>query len=258
MNTTDVLLTNAAIIVGLLFALWCASVALKNAAIIDLFWGFGFVVVGWATYMKLDDAAANKWLLPTLVSIWGLRLSIYLAWRNHGRPEDYRYQAMRERAGSSFVWKSLFTVFWLQGAIMWLVSLSIQLGLDTPKQPPAWQIVAGVLVWSIGLLFEAIGDFQLARFKATPANAGKVMDRGLWRYTRHPNYFGDFMIWWGHFLIAVTPDIWWSVISPLVMSVFLMRVSGVTLLERTLKSSKQGYKEYVRTTNTFFPWPPRR
>jgi steroid 5-alpha reductase family enzyme len=194
-----------------------------------------------------------------MVTLWGLRLSIYLGWRNWGKPEDFRYQAMRRHWGERFWWVSLFTVFALQGVLMWIVSLPVQLG--QVSNDPGLRIlgVIGILVWALGLGFEAIGDAQLVRFKANPDNAGKVMDRGLWRYTRHPNYFGDACVWWGIALVAAETGLGAiGFIGALVMTIFLRRVSGVTLLEKSLVKKRPGYEEYVARTSPFVPRRPRR
>ena len=195
-------------------------------------------------------------LISVLTSLWGLRLAIYLAWRNVGKGEDHRYRELRERGGRHFPMVSLFTVFWLQGLIMWLVSFPIQ---TAPFSMAAlgWIDAMGATVWIAGWLFESIGDVQLAHFKAHPGNAGKVMDRGLWRYTRHPNYFGDCLVWCGLYLIAASGGAWWTLFSPILMTTLLMRVSGVTLLERSLKTNRPGYQDYIARTSAFFPWPPR-
>ena len=197
-------------------------------------------------------------LLCGLVTIWGLRLSLYLLWRNAGHGEDQRYAAMRQYHGPRFWWISLFTVFWLQGVILWLVALPILVTTASTAAVPwnYWDLL-GVLCWGVGITFEAVGDWQLTRFKSNPANRGRVLREGLWRYTRHPNYFGDFCIWWGFYFIAVAAGAWWTVISPLLMSVLLMRVSGVTLLESTIQERRPDYADYIRTTNAFFPGVPR-
>jgi steroid 5-alpha reductase family enzyme len=191
------------------------------------------------------------------VTVWGLRLTLYLSIRNLGKGEDYRYQAMRRRWGRNFPFISLGTVFLLQAALMWIVSLPVQVSMANPGDPGslAW---LGLAVFALGLFFETVGDWQLARFKADPDNKGKVMDRGLWRYTRHPNYFGDFAVWWGLFLIAVADvSMLWTIVGPLVMSWLLLRVSGVAMLEKTIGRRRPGYEEYARTTNAFFPWKPK-
>jgi len=195
-----------------------------------------------------------------LTGIWGLRLGAYLLWRNWGRPEDFRYAAMRRSWGDHFPLASLATVFGLQAVLMWVVSLPVQVAAASALPAHLGALDAfGVMVWATGLGFEAIGDWQLARFKADPANAGRVLDRGLWRYTRHPNYFGDACVWWGLFLIAcATPGGVWTLPSPIVMTVFLRRISGVPMLERSLRKRRPGYAAYVERTSAFVPRAPRR
>ncbi len=255
----EVLWINAAVAAGAFCGLWLVSLALRDASIVDIFWGFGFVVVAWATFLVADGPLERRLPLLLLVTIWGLRLSGHLAWRNIGKGEDYRYQAMRRRHGSRFALVSLFTVFLLQGIILWIVSLPVQVGM-VPTGPDTFlpAVVVGIGLWGVGLFFETVGDLQLARFKADPANDGKVMDRGLWRYTRHPNYFGDFLVWWGIYLAALgVLEVWWTIVGPLLMSFLLLRVSGVALLERSIGKRRPGYEEYVRRTSAFFPRPPR-
>jgi steroid 5-alpha reductase family enzyme len=247
---------------GLMTALWVVSVVVRDASIVDPVWGLAFVVIAWASWLAAggQGAATYGLLVPLLVTVWGLRLSAYLAWRNLGKGEDYRYVRMRERFGARFPVISLVVVFWLQAGIAWVVSLPVQATIAAgvvPTETPAPLVVAGVVAWAIGLFFETVGDLQLAAFKRDPANKGKVMDRGLWRYTRHPNYFGDFCVWWGLFLVAASVGAWWTAVGPLLMSVMLIRVSGAGLLEKTIGQRRPGYDEYIRRTSGFFPLPPR-
>lgn len=258
----EIFLINALAVAGLMVFVWLLSLPLKDASIVDIFWGLGFVLVAWVTWFQTEGDPTRKWVLAVLITIWGLRLSGYIAWRNMGHGEDPRYQAMREKAGDKFPLLSLIRVFLLQGVVMWIVSLPVQLG-QIPQTPAAFTVLdtVGIAVWFVGVFFESVGDFQLAWFKSKPENKGKVLRSGLWRYTRHPNYFGDFLMWWGIFLIALAASPsqnWWSGIGPLIMSFFLMKVSGVTLLEKSLKESKgSAYDEYVQRTNAFFPWFPK-
>lgn len=251
---------SAGAIVVLMLLVWTVSLVMRDASIVDIAWGAGFVVVAWTAFAAGDGTEARKWLIALMVSAWGLRLAGYLAWRNLGKGEDYRYQRMRQHWGPRFPLISLFTVFLLQGALMFIVSLPVQMAqISGGPDSLIWIDYVGLAVFAAGLFFESVGDFQLARFKADPANAGKVMDRGLWRYTRHPNYFGDFLVWWGIFLVALArPELAWTLIGPLVMSVLLLRVSGVALLERNLKRRRPGYEDYIQRTSSFFPMPPRR
>jgi steroid 5-alpha reductase family enzyme len=255
----DVFLATAIAVLVLMLTTWLVSVVLGDASIVDIVWGAGFVLVAWVAFVVADGTEARRWLLTLMTTVWGGRLALYLFWRNAGKSEDPRYQAMRRHWGDRFWIISLVTVFLLQGVLMWTVSLPVQMG-QVPDSPDSLGIVEliGVLVYAVGLYFEAVGDYQLARFKADPANRGGVMDSGLWRYTRHPNYFGDFCVWWGLFIVAAATGVGvWSIIGPIVMTVFLMRVSGVTMLERTITKRRPGYEEYIARTNTFFPGPPR-
>lgn len=258
MTLTTLLLTNLAAIAVAALLLWLLSMPLRNVSIVDIFWGSGFAGVALLSLWLTDSPSSRALLLATLVTLWGLRLAGYLGWRNWGKEEDYRYREMREHHGAKFPLVSLLTVFGLQGLIMWVVSLPIQVSVFTPAEIGLVTCV-GVAVWLAGFLFESIGDWQLASFKADPENKGHVMNRGLWRYTRHPNYFGDFLVWWGLFLVAADAhNWWWMIVSPLLMSFLLIRVSGVRLLESSLGSRLAGYEQYIAETSAFFPWPPSK
>jgi steroid 5-alpha reductase family enzyme len=252
------LLTLGVVLVAM-SALWLLSLALRDASIADIFWGLGFVLIAWVGWWAGTGGDPGRRLLSTtLVTLWGVRLAGYLLWRNWGKGEDPRYQAMRRHHGARFPLVSLVTVFALQGALMWIVSLPVQ-AVHMGSGPPlgASDLLGAALV-ALGLFFESVGDAQLARFRADPGNAGRVMDRGLWRYTRHPNYFGDFCVWWGLFVVALPTSWGWpSAVGPLLMSFLLMRVSGVPLLERSIRKRRPEYAEYAARTSAFFPRPPR-
>ena len=254
---TNPLMMNAVVVAALMLIIWISSIVWRNASIVDAFWGAGFVLISWTTY-GIADLPQRSLLLPVLTTIWGVRLSIFLAWRNWGLPEDYRYRSMRDKHGSRFWLVSLLTVFVLQGIVMWIVSLPLQTS-GRMAGGNTGLVVVGVLVWLTGFLFESVGDWQLARFRSVPSNNGLVMDCGLWRYTRHPNYFGDFCIWWGLFIVSrqhSAPA--WSVAGPILMSILLIKFSGVALLEKRLAKMKPGYVEYVAATSAFLPLPPRK
>jgi steroid 5-alpha reductase family enzyme len=252
------LLVAAGAIVALMLVTWLVSVARRDASIVDIVWGLGFAVVAWAVFATTDGNQTRRILLVAMTTIWGLRLATHLFVRNRGKGEDHRYQAMRRRYGERFAVVSIYLVFGLQGILMWIVSLPVQLG-QTREAPDVGLIAGiGIAVWAFGMYFEAVGDWQLARFKRDPANAGKVMDRGLWRYTRHPNYFGDACVWWGIALVAAETGIGAiGLVGALVMTVLLRRVSGVTLLERSLVKRRPGYEDYVERTSPFLPRRPR-
>jgi steroid 5-alpha reductase family enzyme len=260
MHPLSVFLATVAVTAGLMLGVWLLSVMRRDASIVDVFWGLGFVVIAWTAGTLGAGYRQRQLLICTLVSVWGLRLALYLLWRNWGAPEDYRYRAMRARYGDRFTWVSLYLVFGLQGVLMWVVSVPLQVAQLSPLPDRlTWLDGAGVVLWATGLGFEAVGDWQLARFKADPQSRGLVMDRGLWAYTRHPNYFGDAMVWWGYFCIALaTPHGLWTILGPALMTFLLMRVSGVALLERKLVKTRPAYAEYTRRTSAFFPWFPRR
>jgi steroid 5-alpha reductase family enzyme len=248
-----------AAIVATMFVAWLFSVVRSDASIVDPIWGAGFVIVALVAGGLNAPPSDRTTLVMALTSIWGLRLSLFLLRRNWGHGEDRRYVAMRKYHGPRFWWISLFTVFVLQAVILWFVALPIQFtAIIVPAAPLNWCDGLGALVWAVGFTFEALGDWQLASFKAEPANAGRVMDRGLWRFTRHPNYFGDFCVWWGLYLIAAAGGAWWTVLSPLVMSILLLRVSGVTLLEKTIGGRRPEYADYQARTNAFFPGLPQK
>ena len=258
-SSGDVMIASAIAIAILMASTWLVSVVAKNASIVDIVWGLGFVLVGWVSFGVGDGDDTRGWVLAILVSVWGLRLAGYLARRNIGHGEDYRYRAMRKHWGARFPIVSLVTVFLLQGVLMWVVSLPLQLGqIETsPGFGPIGTM--GVLVWAVGLFFEAVGDAQLRRFKSDPANEGRVMSSGLWRYTRHPNYFGDAVVWWGIALVAAEAGVGvFGLIGAALMTFLLVRVSGVALLEKSLRKRKPEYEEYVRATSSFVPRPPRR
>lgn len=246
-------------IVVLMLTTWTVSVMIKNASIVDIVWGLGFVVVAWTVRLTVDGDTTRQNLLVVLVTLWGLRLALYLAKRNIGHGEDFRYVLMRRKHGARFPLVSLYTVFAFQGALMWVVSLPVQLGQADDGAPVGPLAVIGAAAWVVGFVFEAVGDAQLARFKKDPENAGKVMDRGLWSLTRHPNYFGDAVQWWGIGIVAAeagTAAI--GLIGPVVMTFLLTRVSGVPMLEHSMAKRRPGYEDYVRRTSAFVPRPPRR
>lgn len=261
MPLTAMLFNSVLVVIATMTCLWLLSLARRDASIVDPFWGTGFIVVTWFALFTLPAAqdVTRSWLLATLSTIWGMRLSLYLFWRNWGHGEDRRYRAMREHHGPRFWWVSLLTVFLLQGVILWIVSMPIQVAMVTAATKPlGWLDLAGVVLWIFGLFFEAVGDFQMARFQADPQHADRVLDYGLWRLTRHPNYFGDFCIWWGLYLIAASAGATWTIFSPLLMSFLLLKVSGVTLLEKTITDRRPEYTAYQAKTSSFFPWPPRK
>lgn len=252
-------LGNLAIVLAVLTALWFVSVRIKDASIIDIAWGPACALPAVLTYFRTDGSDPHAALLTALVSLWAARLAMYLGRRNLGHGEDVRYQKMREAQGSdaAFARWSLPRVYWLQGVVAWIVSLPVQWGQFGGGDIGvlAW---IGTVVFVVGLLFESIGDMQLASFKADPANKGKLMTRGLWAWTRHPNYFGDAAVWIGLTLIALESPLGaYAAFSPAVMIFFLVYVSGKALTERMMEKKYTEYADYKERTSGFIPWPPK-
>jgi steroid 5-alpha reductase family enzyme len=256
MSVIDLWLSALPFLLGAAALTWVVSVVKRNVTIVDTLWSLLFVIAA-AVYVTAADAPSQRaWLVLCMVGLWGVRLAAYLAWRNRGHEEDRRYQAIRQRNEPNFALKSLWLIFGFQAVLAWIISLPLA-GAIAGDAPLGLLDGLGVALWAVGLYFEAAGDWQLARFKADPGNTGRVMDRGLWRYTRHPNYFGDFCVWWGLYLVALSAGAWWSLAGPLIMSFLLLRFSGVRLLERDIGERRPAYAEYVRRTNAFFPGPRR-
>ncbi len=256
MNTLHVALAGLGAVLAAFTLLWGVSLRLRDASIADPFWGPGFLLAG-AAYLGAHGNVTPRGILAVgLVAVWAARLGLHLLRRNRTHGEDPRYAAMRAGHGERFWWVSLGTVFWLQALLLWIVSLPV-LGAVVGEAPlGAWD-AAGAALFAGGFLTEAMADAQLARFRADPASRGTVMDRGLWRYSRHPNYFGDALLWWGLYLLAVGAGAAWTVAGPALMTFLLLKVSGVALLERSLAKGRPGYAEYVRRTSAFVPWFPR-
>lgn len=237
-------------------ATWLASCLKHDVSIVDSVWSL-LILLGAGVYaLTLPDTGPRAAWVMVLAALWALRLAAHITWRGWGEPEDRRYQAIRARNQPHFEWKSFYLVFVLQAVLAWIVSQSLLVAL-AGTSPWGWLDTVGVCVVLLGFAFETVGDWQLARFKADAANRGRVMNTGLWRYTRHPNYFGDFCVWWGFFLIALSAGGWWAAISPLLMSVLLLKVSGVALLEQDIADRRPAYRDYIARTPAFFPGRPK-
>jgi steroid 5-alpha reductase family enzyme len=244
------------VILGVGVVSWLVSVAKKDVSFVDSLWSLFFLIAAAVFAIEAQPISTRGKLVLALVTIWALRLSIYITVRNWGQSEDYRYQSIRESNEPGFAFKSLYIVFGLQGALAWLIALPLLPAITSDASLTGIDLAAAGL-WLVGFVFEAGGDYQLSRFKAQKENRGRVLDTGLWRYTRHPNYFGDFCIWWSFYMFAVASGGWWSIASPILMSLLLLKVSGVAMLEKTIGKRRPAYAEYARNTNTFFPGPSR-
>ena len=263
MTVTEILIINALVLAVCFAMLWFISLRTRDVTPVDSFWALGTVIMGLMTYAQTAGAPDRKLLLLTLCAIWGLRLGIYMLrrWKMHG--PDRRYQTMLGKAESQKGWgfaqSSLRMVYLIQAPLLFIVCLPVQLG-QIDAQPTVGLLGyfgAGLTV--AGILFESIGDWQLAKFKANPANDGLVMDKGLWRYTRHPNYFGDACVWWGLYAVACeTPTGIWALPGPILLTWTLTKWSGVPTIENRMKRKKPGYDAYVRRTAPFVPWFPKR
>jgi steroid 5-alpha reductase family enzyme len=260
MSITDLSVTPLLWVGVAVFMLWLLSLVSRDASIVDVFWGLGFVLIA-ALSNTSDGYAPRQAIVGLLVSLWGIRLAVHLLLRNRGKGEDPRYKAMRKHWGKRFPVVSLFTVFVLQGVLMVIVSAPVQAAMraSTPAKLTALDI-AGAVIALAGIAFEAVADLQLTRFRGTRGNAKKVMQHGLWRYSRHPNYFGDCVMWWGFGAIALATHAWWALVGPALMTFLLVRVSGVALLERRIVRAKKrpDYAAYIARTSAFVPRPPKK
>lgn len=247
-------------VIAFMTLLWIISISIKNVSIVDIFWGLGFVLVNSVYFFSSDEKLTRNLLVFILVGVWGLRLSIYLFIRNYGKSEDFRYQEFRRKYGyKNYWWISYFQVFLLQGVLIMIISmplLGVKNGtLDNEINTLDYLAIA---VWVIGFLFESIGDYQLTKFKSNPFNKGKVLNSGLWRYTRHPNYFGDALVWWSFGMFSISSGAYWNILGSIVMTFLIVKISGVSLLEKSLKNQKPDYHEYITKTSSFIPWPPKK
>ena len=253
---------DAAIVFGSFLSLWAISMAMRDSSLVDIWFAPCIAVAAIAGVFVAHGAEPRRVLIAVLVTIWALRLGGYLLWRNWGR-EDPRYARLRkhiEEQGKNFAWHSLTRINLYQAAIVF-VSLPPLMVAQVAPTPPELGVLAwlGTALVLLGIACEATADFQLAAFKRNPANAGKVLDTGLWRYSRHPNYFGETCVWWGYFLIAAEhPWGWFTVYSPALMTWSILGMMGKELVERRMKAKRPGYDDYVRRTSGFFPLPPRR
>ena len=243
-------------LLGLALVAWAIATARRNAGLVDIFWSLFFLVATLAWLLPREAWSERALVALALVALWSLRLAGYLAWRNWGAQEDHRYAAIRARNEPGFAWKSLYLVFGLQAVLAWIISAPLAAAV-TGAQPLGALDALGAALALFGLGFEAVADAQLARFRADPSSFGQVLDRGLWRYTRHPNYFGECCVWWGFYVLACAAGGAWTVFAPLLMTVLLLRVSGVTLLEKDIAERRPAYRTYVARTNAFVPGPGR-
>ncbi|MEO7053374.1 MAG: DUF1295 domain-containing protein [Rhizomicrobium sp.] len=243
---------------GMMTALWPLSVRLRDVSIIDILWAPAFAILAWSYVFVPPSIGMRGWIALVLITVWGLRLGTHILarWRRLGH-EDYRYAEIRRRNGSNFPFTSLFWIFWLQALLLWVISWPLQAALSGSRALNVMDMIAIAMI-AAGILVEAIADTQLTRFRADSDSRGKVLDTGIWAWSRHPNYFGDFLMWWGFFALGIAAGgPWWTILGPIAMSALLIHYSGAGLMEDTIKNRRPGYADYVRRTSLFVPWPPR-
>lgn len=238
------------------FITWIISLILKDVSIVDSAWPlmflFGVVVIA----MDANDYNLRTQIILAMVLLWSVRLFSHLTWRNWGEPEDRRYRVIRKKYAPNFAFKSLFIIFIFQSVLAWVILMPLWPAITNNVAFSFWDALA-IALGLAGFFFESVADWQLSRFKSNPDNQGKVMSRGLWYYTRHPNYFGECLVWWGFYLFAVSSGAWWSIPGPLLITWLLLKFSGVVMLEETIVKRRPAYREYIANTNAFFPGPPK-
>lgn len=245
------------LLLAIMTTAFIVALAVRDNSIVDVVYGLAFVLTGWTVFYLYGSGHSRQWLVLTLLTLWGVRLAGHISLRKRGKGEDFRYRQWREAWGSSFVWRSFLQIFLLQGSVIYLVALPIWLVIRSPGGDLGLLDLLGVAIWSFGFGFEALGDWQLLKFKRDPANRGRIIRSGLWRYTRHPNYFGEATLWWGLFLIALgVPMGGVAILSPLLMAFLLLKVSGIPMLEAKYAGNPE-FEQYRAQTNAFFPWFPK-
>jgi steroid 5-alpha reductase family enzyme len=262
MEIARLLIQNALIVALCFAALWLIALRIKDVSFVDAWWALGMVVLAWTSFFGTGPPTPRKVLLLVLCSAWGLRLGGYLLWRWRKNGPDRRYQTMLGKAqserGMSFGRAALQLVFALQGPLQFVVALPVQLGQIGGGEIGPLGLV-GVALAGIGIVFETVGDWQLVRFKGDTSNRDRILDRGLWRFTRHPNYFGDCCVWWGLYLIAAESGVGlWALPGPVLLTFLLTRWSGMPTIEGRMRRKKPGYEDYMRRTPAFVPWLPKQ
>ena len=239
------------------FILWLISIPIRDVSIADIWWGPGFAVIAWTAWLNTTPISSRYGLVVAVMTLWGLRLASFMARRNLGHGEDKRYQAMR---GDSvhYWWVALFQVFILQGALQLIIALPLYAAALGQKAMGVLDYV-GIIIALAGVAIEAVADHQLKRFKSSPDSAGQVMNQGLWGYSRHPNYFGNAVLWTGMGLVGIgSGGPWWTLVGPAIMIFLLLKVSGVAMLESTITERRPAYRQYMDEVPAFIPWPKKR
>lgn len=258
MALVEAIWISALVILSYMTILFILSILLKDNSIADIAWGPGFIIVAVALFLILGEYAPRQILVTILITIWGLRLGIRILLRNWGKGEDFRYQAWRKQWGKYFLIRSYLQVFLLQGFLLLLIIFPVYIISVYGKEQLLWLDSVGIIIWSIGFFFEAVGDYQLDKFIKNPDNTGKILDYGLWRYTRHPNYFGEVTQWWGIFIIGLGLSYGWlGIIGPITITFLILKVSGIPMLEKAM-SKNPAFLPYKEKTSVFIPWFPKK
>ena len=232
---------------------WLVSLARKNVTHVDSMWSLFLMLSAYTYAILLNDHTPRMFLVLFLVSLWAIRLCVYLTWRNWGPHEDHRYVAIRQNNEPHFWFKSVYIIFGLQAVLAWIISMPLFGAIESKVLLTRLDVLGGI-VFTLGFVWETVADWQLSIFKANPNNKGKVLNTGLWRYSRHPNYFGECCVWWGVYLIAAAGGAWWTIAGPILMTLLLLKVSGVALLEKDIAERRPAYVSYIQNTNAFIPW----
>ena len=258
MNLIIEILLSGLILLGFMVIAFLVGTIKKNNSVIDIFYGFGYVVLVWSSLILSADFALRKIILTSLVTLWGFRLAIYIVIRNWGRSEDYRYQAIRERMGNNVILKSFFRIYLFQGLIIFLVGFPELFVNVSSHSIINWLDFFGVGLWIVGFYFESVGDYQLRKFLKKPENKGKIMAQGLWKYTQHPNYFGEVLMWWSLYLIVLNVECGvFMIFGPIIITFMIIKVSGVRLLNKRFEKDDK-YADYKKRTSAFIPWFPKK
>jgi steroid 5-alpha reductase family enzyme len=236
---------------------WLVSLFRKNVTHVDSMWSLFLMLAAYSYALQLNALLPRTFLVLFLLSLWAVRLCVYLTWRNLGPHEDHRYVAIRQNNEPHFWLKSIYIIFGLQAVLAWIISMPLFGAIESKVLLTRLDVLGGIM-FTIGFVWETIADWQLSIFKAIPNNKGKVLNTGLWRYCRHPNYFGECFVWWGFYLIAAAGGAWWTIAGPILMTLLLLKVSGVALLEKDIAERRPAYLNYIQNTNAFIPWIPKR
>jgi steroid 5-alpha reductase family enzyme len=252
------ILLSALILIIFMIIAFIVGTLKKDNSVIDVFYGLGYIVLIWSGLFLSNTFPPRKIIITSLVTLWGLRLAIYILIRNWGKPEDYRYQAIRKKMGNNVVLKSFGRIYMFQGLIIFLVGFPELFATTSVNMKVSWLDLVGTLTWILGFYFEAVGDFQLRRFLKNPVNKGKILDQGLWKFTQHPNYFGEVTMWWGLYLMVINvPWGFVTIFGPIIINFMIIKVSGVRLLNKRFEKDDK-YTDYKKKTSAFIPWFPKK